>query len=53
MAMKLKSSQNNVPRNTIILAVVVTALLGAFGGLNFFGFAGLVLGPLIAANSKE
>jgi uncharacterized paraquat-inducible protein A len=30
MAVKLKSSQNNVPRNTIILAVVVTALLGAF-----------------------
>ena len=30
MAVKLKSSQNNVPRNTIILAVVVTAVLGAF-----------------------
>ena len=28
--MKLKSSQNNVPRNTIILAMVVTVLLGAF-----------------------
>ena len=30
MAMKLKSSQNNVPRNTIILAIIVTALLGVF-----------------------
>ena len=28
--MKIKSSQNNVPRNTIILAMVVTVLLGAF-----------------------
>ena len=30
MIVKLKSSQNNVPRNTIILAMVVTVLLGAF-----------------------
>ena len=30
MIMKLKSSQNNVPRNTIILAMIVTVLLGAF-----------------------
>lgn len=28
--MKPKLSQNNVPRNTIILAIIVTALLGAF-----------------------
>lgn len=30
MIVKLKSSQNNVPRNTIILAMVVTILLGIF-----------------------
>ena len=30
MSMKPKLSQNNVPRNTIILAIIVTALLGAF-----------------------
>jgi len=30
MSVKLKSSQNNVPRNTIILAMVVTILLGIF-----------------------
>ena len=30
MAMKPKLSQNNVPRNTIILAIIVTALLGIF-----------------------
>ena len=29
-ALKLKSSQNNVPRNTIILAIIVTAILGVF-----------------------
>ena len=28
--MKLKSSQNNTPRNTIILATIVTILLGVF-----------------------
>jgi uncharacterized paraquat-inducible protein A len=28
--MKIKSSQNNVPRNVIILASVVTVLLGMF-----------------------
>jgi uncharacterized paraquat-inducible protein A len=28
--MKLKSSENNVPRNVIILATVVTVLLGIF-----------------------
>jgi uncharacterized paraquat-inducible protein A len=28
--MKLKSSQNNVPRNVIILATIVTVLLGTF-----------------------
>jgi len=30
MTVKLKSSQNNVPRNTIILAMIVTILLGVF-----------------------
>ncbi len=28
--MKLKSSQNNVPRNVIILAIIITVLLGVF-----------------------
>jgi len=28
--MKLKSFQNNTPRNTIILAIIVTILLGIF-----------------------
>jgi hypothetical protein len=30
MPMKLKSSLNNTPRNTIILATIVTILLGIF-----------------------
>lgn len=30
MLVKLKSSQNNVPRNVIILATIVTVLLGIF-----------------------
>ena len=30
MPMKLKSSLNNTPRNTIILATIVTVLLGIF-----------------------
>ncbi len=30
MLMKIRSSQNNTPRNTIILATIVTILLGIF-----------------------
>jgi hypothetical protein len=28
--MKLKSSQNNIPRNTIAFAIIITAILGLF-----------------------
>jgi uncharacterized protein YqhQ len=40
--MKLKSTQNNVPRNVIILATIVTILLGIFRLVLFLVFVWVV-----------